>query len=151
MQPGECCNEITKFSQVKTTPSRKPCHPLSREYIYIYIYIIYIYSRQQPPEAARRLRKCRRCLQLPAAACTGHGSGPCLGQDPCAWEGVPAERAALGAGPKGWVHHLEEQGQEVAHCFSCLAKLERPYKSGLRRGQAKPVVCWCYKYLNNTK
>lgn len=47
--------------------------------------------------------------------------------------------------------YLQDQGKEVAGCFSHLQKVERLCKSEMRRGLAKPVVFWCYKHLNDTK
>lgn len=48
-------------------------------------------------------------------------------------------------------HYLQDQGKEVAGCFSHLEKVERVCKSETRRGLAKPVVFLCYKHLNYAK
>jgi len=92
-------------------------------------------------------------MLLPAAACSGQGSGQGsghgLGQHPCASRrGRPG---IAGSWTRGTRLLLGDGCKEVAGCFFCLAKVERPCKSGMRRGQAKAVVFWCYKHLNNTK
>ena len=106
MQPGRCCNEITKFSLVKTTPSRQACRPLGGQPAgYRRAARIAGSIHQRLLAGFANAAAACSCLQLPArdaAAGLAWGRIPA----PPGLEGVPSDQVALGAGPEGWMHRL---------------------------------------------